>query len=180
MQENGKMHSPSSLPKNPTTRFFFPLFNSFICHFSSQHHRALRGNSLEKNHCSCYSELKSSFPQNLLEPSWHFFFSPPTTKTARGGWSVCIWCRGGKAKPHKASPALLLHTQSTEKTIHVQRRGMNKFLNEEIARKKKKVRGKEIRSAHTLPKAPNSTLRGEMGSERWKEWERKHGETCAV
>lgn len=151
MQENGKMHSPSSLPKNPTTRFFFPLFNSFICHFSSQHHRALRGNSLEKNHCSCYSELKSSFPQNLLEPSWHFFF-PPTTKTARGGWSVCIWCRGGKAKPHKASHALLLHTQSTEKTIHVQRRGMNKFLNEEIARKKKSKREGDPFCTHA-PKA---------------------------
>lgn len=106
---------------------------------------------MEKNHCSCYSELKSSFPQNLLEPSWHFFF-PPTTKTARGGWSVCIWCRGGKAKPHKASHALLLHTQSTEKTIHVQRRGMNKFLNEEIARKKKSKREGDPFCTHA-PKA---------------------------
>lgn len=78
---------------------------------------------------------------------------PPTTKTARGGWS--IWCRGGKAKhkPHKASHALLLHMQSTEKTIHVQRRGMNKFPNEEIARKSK---GEEIRFAHTLPSLPTA------------------------
>lgn len=90
---------PPSFPQNPTTHSLQLLHLSF----RSQHHSSTQREQLGENHCSCYLQLKSSFPYNLLELSWHFF--PPTTKTARGGRSMCIWCRGnGKAQ---ASQSLL-------------------------------------------------------------------------
>lgn len=161
---------PPSFPQNPTIHSLQLLHLSF----SSQHHSSTSREQLGENHCSCYLELKSSFPYNLLELSWHF--PPPRLKRQEEG-GACAYGVGGKAKhkPHKASYALLLHMQSTEKTIHVQRRGMNKFPNEETARKSKR---EEIRSAHTFPSLPTSGC--EMGSKQWKEWERKHSETCAV
>lgn len=65
--------------------------------------------------------------------------------------------------PHKASHALLLHMQSIEKTIHVQRRGMNTFPNEEIARKSKR---EEILSEHTFPSLPTALGDGKWGVSR--------------
>lgn len=57
-----------------------------------------------------------------------------------------IWCRGKRQSTNLPQPPLLA-PPSAEKTIHLQRRGMNTFPSEEIARRSKK---KEMPYADTL------------------------------
>lgn len=139
-------------PRTPLPQTSYNLFSclsptsSFVMQQLAPWKR-LKGAACEENHCSFYVRPKSYFSYNLLEPSWHFP-PPPKQKEEEGGaWAYGVGGKG-KAQTYPSLLCSLLQAQRAEKTIHLQRRGMNTFPNEEMARRSKK---EEMPHADTLP-----------------------------